>query len=87
MTNIVPLFKNGNHSLPNNYRPVSLTLICSKILEHIVYSHVFAHLSKHNILCDQQHGFQQSRSCETQLILTINDFAESLNRNEQTDVI
>ena len=28
-----------------------------------------------------------SRSCETQLILTINDLAESLNRNEQTDVI
>ena len=52
-----------------------------------MYSHIFAHLSKHNILCDQQHGFQQSRSCETQLIITINDFAESLNRNEQTDVI
>ena len=52
-----------------------------------MYSHVFAHLSKHNILCDQLHGFRQSRSCETQLIITINDFAESLNRNEQTDVI
>ena len=52
-----------------------------------MYSHVFAHLSKHNILCDQQHGFWQSRSCETQLIITINEFAESLNRNEQTDVI
>ena len=65
----------------------ALSCICSKILENIVYSHVFAHLSKHNILCDQQHGFWQSRSCETQLILTINDFAESLNRNEQTDVI
>ena len=52
-----------------------------------MYSHIFAHLSKHNILCDQQHGFRQSRSCETQLIITINDFAESLNRNEQTNVI
>ena len=70
-TSIVPLFKKGNHSLPNNYRPVSLSCICSKILEHIVYLHVFAHLSKHNILCDQQHGFWQSRSCETQLIITI----------------
>ena len=73
----------GNHSLPNNYRPVSLTCICSKILEYIVYLHAFAHLSKHNILCDQQHGLWQSRSCKTQLIITINDSAESLNRNEQ----
>ena len=52
-----------------------------------MYSHVFAHLSKHNILCDQQHGFRQSRSCKTQLIIIINDFAEILNRNEQTNVI
>ena len=57
------------------------------ILEHIVYSHIFAHLTHHNILCNQQHGFRQSRSCETQLILTVNDFAESLNNGEQTDVI
>ena len=48
-----------------------------------MYSHVFAHLSKHS----QQHGFWQSRLCKTQLIITINDLAESLNRNEQTDVI
>ena len=48
-----------------------------------MYSHVFPHLSKHS----QQHGFWQSMLCKTQLIITINDLAESLNRNEQTDVI
>ena len=84
---IVPIFKKGNRAIPNNYRPISLTCICSKILEHIVYSHVFAHLSHHNILCDQQHGFRCLRSCESQLILTVNDFAETLNNGEQSDVI
>ena len=38
-------------------------------------------------MCDQQHGFHQGRSCETQLLLTVDDFAENLNRNEQADVI
>ena len=85
--NVVPLFKKGDRAAPSNYRPVSLTCICSKILEHIIYSHIFTHLTRYNILCDQQHGFRHSRSCQTQLILTINDLAESLNRNEQTDVI
>ena len=56
-------------------------------MEHIVYSHVFAHLSHHNLLCDQQHGFRCLRSCESQLILTVNDFAETLNNGEQSDVI
>ena len=62
--------------------------ICSKILEHIVYSHVIAHLSHHNILYDQQHGFCRLRSCESQLVLTINEFAEILNNAwKQSDVI
>jgi len=85
--NVVLLFKKGDKAVASNYRPVSLTCICSKLLEHIVYSHVYAHLIKYNILCDQQHGFCQGRSCETQLLLTVRDFAENLNRNEQTDVI
>ena len=85
--NIVSLFKKGDRSTPSNYRPVSLTYICSKLLEHIVYSHIHAHLTKYNVLCDQQHGFRQRRSCETQLLLTVNDFTENLNKNDQTDVI
>ena len=48
--NVVQLFKKGDRLA--NYRPVSLTSICSKLLENIVYSHIYAHLIKHNILCD-----------------------------------
>ena len=32
--NIIPFFKKGNRAEACNYRPVSLTPICSKILEH-----------------------------------------------------
>jgi len=39
--NVVPLFKKGDRSIASNYRPVSLTCICSKLLEHIVYSHIY----------------------------------------------
>ena len=73
--NIVPIFKKGDRTLCTNYRPVSLTCICSKILEHFVYSHIYSRLSDYNILCDEQHGFRQARSCETQLLLAMNDFA------------
>ena len=38
---IVPIFKKGNRAAPSNYRPVPLTYICSKILEHIVYSPIY----------------------------------------------
>ena len=51
--NIMPVFKKGDCSLCSNYRPVSLTCICSKILKHIVYSHISSHLSQYSILCDE----------------------------------
>jgi len=36
---------------------------------------------------DSQHGFRKHRSCETQLILTIDDLSRSLNNSEQVDAI
>jgi len=38
LANIFPLHKKGPRDLAENYRPISLTSVCSKILEHIVYS-------------------------------------------------
>ena len=75
--NIIPIFKKGDHTITDNYRPVSLTSICSKLLEHIanIQQYIFCHLNEFNILCEEQHGFQTGKSCETQLIMTINDFA------------
>jgi len=57
------------------------------VLEHILYSHIYSHLSQYNILCDEQHGFRHARSCESQLLLTINDLAVNLNNGGQTNVI
>ena len=84
---MVPIFKKGSKSCPSNYRPASLTSICCKILEHIVYSSIWHHLEDHNIICDEQHGFRSGRSCETQLLMTIHDLAQNLNNRKQTDVI
>lgn len=74
--NVTPVFKKGEHYDPANYRPVSLTSVCCKLLEHIVVTSVMDHLDANKILCTQQHGFRRGRSCETQLI----EFVEELNR-------
>ena len=85
--NVVPVFKKKDHSSPTNYRPVSLTSICCKVLEHIIYSNISLHLKNHNILCDEQHGFRAKRSCETQLISTIHELAKNIDAGIQTDAI
>ena len=66
--NVVPAFKKGDRSKAENYRPISLTSVLCKLLEHIIHSHIMTHFATHNILSDTQHGFRKHRSTETQLI-------------------
>jgi len=84
---VVPIYKKGSHSQPSNYRPVSLTSICCKTLEHILYSHIMNHLQNNNVLCNVQHGFRHKHSCETQLIEAVDEFARTLNDGGQTDMM
>jgi hypothetical protein len=84
---ITPLFKKGDKSQPANYRPISLTSVCCKLLEHIIHSNIITFLDENGILNDAQHGFRKRRSCESQLILTINDLAKGLDAGSQIDAI
>ena len=84
--NINPLFKKGNTNLAVNYRPVSLTCVCYKLLEHIIYSHVMAHLQPNNLLRVNQHGFRSGFSCDTQLILTVHNLLESFEHKHRVDI-
>ena len=85
--NVIPIFKKGDKQKAENYRPVSLTSVSCKLLEHIMCSNILKHLDKFNILTDAQHGFRKARSCESQLITTIEDLAKSIDDTTQTDVI
>ena len=83
---ISPVFKKNNRHLPENYRPVSLTSICCKVMEHIIVKHIANHVDKYSILTQFQHGFRQARSRETQLITTLHDMMYHWDINVQLDL-
>lgn len=87
VSKIVPIFKSGDPSSVTNYRPISLTSIPCKLLEHIISSAIMKYLTKHNHLFSNQHGFQQGRSCETQLFELVSDIYEAVNDSSQIDAI
>ena len=68
----------GDKTDPRNYRPVSLTSLVCKTLEHILVSQIMKHLESNNILTDVQYGFRSKRSCEAQLFLAVN-FARAVD--------
>ena len=84
---VCPLFKKGDTSLASNYRPISLTSILCKVLEHIVATNVVSHMDKNNLLYDLQYGFRSKRSCETQLVTLIEDLMSNCTARSQTDLV
>ena len=55
---VTPIYKKGLKSDPSNNKPMSLTCICCKIMEHIVLSHIAKDIARNNIIIDEQHGFR-----------------------------
>ena len=85
--NVSAIFKKGQRYDPANYRPVSLTCLCCKLLEHVVVSNIRKHVDKEKILTDCQHGFRARSSCETQLVTLVHDLTSAMDRETQTDMV
>jgi len=87
MANVAPVYKKGSRSDPANYRPISLTCILCKTLEHIVSSSITKHFTKSNLFYELQHGFREKRSCQSQLLMLIDDILQAVNLRSQVDLI
>ena len=60
---IIPLFKGNESDQVINYRPISLLVTISKILEKIIYKRLYKFINKHNILYQSKYGFRNKYSC------------------------
>ena len=61
---VIPLFKSGEHTNVINYRPISLLITISKILEKVMYNRTYDFLVSNKCLYDSQYGFRKKHSCE-----------------------
>lgn len=68
LANVTPIFKKGDKSQSQNYRPISLTSIVGKLMESLIRDKTVAFLENNNIIKDSQHGFRNKRSCLTNLL-------------------
>ena len=65
---IIPLFKKKDDSIFDNYRPIALLPVVSKIMEKIVHKQICNYLISNNLLFESQHGFRENHSTETAVI-------------------
>ena len=85
--NVAPVFKKGDRHSPANYRPISLTCVCAKLLQHIICKQIMSHFLENKILAPVQHGFRSKHSCESQLLITTDEFIQNFEGKTQTDVV
>ncbi|MDD9361362.1 MAG: reverse transcriptase family protein, partial [Anaplasma sp.] len=87
LARVVPTFKAEDKNVLNNYRPISLTCVSCKLLEHIISFQIMTYLSSNHLLLTNQHGFQRGRSCETQLFELVTDLHNSVHSSKPVDAI
>ena len=82
---IKPILKSGSNFLVENYRPISLLCIASKILEKIIHNKISGYVI--NYISDSQFGFLQNRSTLQQLLIFFNLLTNQANNKSSVDVI
>lgn len=84
---VVPVHKGGDRSLVTNYRPISLTSIVCKQMEHTIASYLRQVWEANDWLYEGQHGFRPGYSCESQVITVCQDIADTLDNGDRMDAI
>ena len=82
---LYPFTKKGDKRCIENYRPISLTSIVSKVFEKCIRDEIY-NFCKDRIH-DTPHGFLPSKSCSTQLLLFSHDILLGLNSCELIDIV
>lgn len=82
---ITPIFKSGNRSLIENYRPISKISIFSKVFESIIADRIQFPIK--SIIMPEQHGFVSSRSTTTNLMILEEYILDAFGEGLQVDVV
>ena len=84
---VTPLFKNGSHEEVNNYRPISILPVLSKVLEKHVHESLSEFLHTYNLLHKTQSGFRTQHSCETALVNMIDLWMNAIDSGKMVGVV
>ncbi|KAJ3643854.1 hypothetical protein Zmor_026539 [Zophobas morio] len=82
---ITPVFKEGDFTNVEKYRPISILPNFSKVFETVLYNQLYPKLK--NVISEQQHGFMPGRSTLSNLTCMSQSIAASLDNKGQLDVV
>ena len=84
---VIPLHKKKDVLNPENYRPVSLLPIVSKILERVIYVQLLTYFEENKLIHPSHHGFRASHSTSTALLQMQDMWLEKFDNGEISAVL
>ena len=85
--NLTPLYKKGDASLHNNYRPISILSAVSTVVEKAIFKHTFNFIRDNNLLHTLQSGFMPGHSTTHQLVHLYHVFSEALDNKQKERLV
>ena len=86
---IQPIIKNvdGDVNDLKNYRPVSNICFLSKLIEKCILIQLVSHFQQNNLMSNHQSGYKTLHSCETAMLLMVNDIQSFVEQRKVAAVL
>ena len=87
LSKVIPLFKHGERSDLNNYRPISIVPVVAKVFERIIYDELYNFLTDNNLISSCQSGFRSLHSTATALLEATDNWAYNIDQGNVNAVV
>jgi len=79
---VIPVYKKGDKTNMNNYRPISLLPVLSKVVEKILNKQITSKLDEYHLIDDNQYGFRSEHSTEDAVMKFVDHIERILPNNK-----
>ena len=77
---VIPIYKKGDNTKLDKYRPISILPTVSNILEKVIFDQLYAHFHQNNLLYSSQYGFKKKHSTELAVLELVDRITQELDK-------
>ena len=87
VSKVIPIYKSGDETKVNNYRPISLLPSLSKVMEKLLVVRLTSFLNASGILYDRQYGFRKKRTTTQAALDLATNLYNNISKNKLSSLV